>query len=62
MAAAFCVAGSIPAGNKYVYGLQVVLGLAVCVFVFSIFVNAPTMQDKILVCSTTAATVSSDIF
>ena len=40
------VVGSIPARNKYMYGLQVVAsGLAVCVRVLSMFVNAPTVQE-----------------
>ena len=35
---------SIPAQNKYLHGLQVdVPGLAVCVYNFSMFVNAPTI-------------------
>ena len=35
--------------NKYLYGLQiVVLGLAVCVCGFSVFVNAPTIQESFL--------------
>ena len=40
------VAGSIPARYKYLYGLPIVVpGSAVCVYVFSMFVNAPTIQE-----------------
>ena len=48
--AALRVVGSIPALNKYLYGLQVVvLGLTVCVCDRSMFVKATTIQEKILV-------------
>ena len=41
---------SIPARNKYLYDLQVVVpGLGVCVCEFIMFVNAPTIQEKFLV-------------
>ena len=42
------VAGSIPARNKYLNTVQVVVpGLAVCICDFSMFVNAPTIQELI---------------
>ena len=48
--AVLLVAGSIPARNKYLYGLQVVVpGMAVCVCDVSMFVNAPTIQGLFLV-------------
>ena len=47
--AALRVAGLIAAWNKYLYGLFVVVpGLAVCVCVCSMFVNAPTIQELFL--------------
>ena len=47
---AVCLAGSIPARNKYLYGLQVVVpGLAVFVCAFSMFVKAPTIQELLQV-------------
>ena len=43
---ALCVAGSIPARDKYLYGLQVVVpGLVVCACDFFMFVTAPTVQE-----------------
>ena len=43
------VAGSIPRRNIYLYHLQIVVpGLAVCVCEFSVFVNAPTIQELFL--------------
>ena len=46
--AALRYAGSIPARNKYLYGLQVVVpGLAVCDF--PMFVNASTVHELFLV-------------
>ena len=42
-------AGSIPALNKYLYGLQVVVPfLGICVCDFSMFVDAPTTQELFL--------------
>ena len=44
------VAGLIPAKNKYLYGLQVVVpGLVLFVVDFSMFVNAPIIQELFLV-------------
>ena len=43
------VADSIPARNKYLYGLHAVVpGLAIYVCDFSMFVNAPTIQELFL--------------
>ena len=48
--AAFRFIDSIPAWNKHWYDLQVVYpGLAVCVCDFSMCINAPTRQEKLLV-------------
>ena len=41
-----CVVGSIPARNKSLFVLQIVVpGLAVNVCEFSLFVNSPTIQE-----------------
>ena len=51
-AAALIVAGSIPARNKYLYGLQIVVSdLVVSVCDFSMFVNALRIQEVLLVWS-----------
>ena len=47
--AALCVVGSNSARKKYLYGLQIVVpGLAVCICDFSMFLNAPTIQELFL--------------
>ena len=48
--AALRVASSIPAWNKYLYDLHVLVpGVVVCICDFFMFVNAPTTQELILV-------------
>ena len=47
---ALIIAGSIPALNKYLYGLQIVVpGVPVCVCDFSLFVNAPMILEIYIV-------------
>ena len=49
LTAALRATGSIPARNKYLYGLHVVvLGLTDCVCDFFMFVNAPKIQELLI--------------
>ena len=57
--AALRVAGSNPARNKYLYGLQVLFH-AICVCDFFMFVNAPTIQDVFQRWGTTNIKVKGD--